>query len=67
MCVLCMHMQESCCCHVSGYLSDLRHLVSVSTDVHHRQSAYECYTQGQLQIPQRFQESDEEDELYEEV
>ena len=37
------------------------------TDVHHRQSACECYSQGQLQIPQGLYQSDEEDELYEEV
>ena len=37
------------------------------TDVHHRQSAFECYSQRQLQIPQGLYQSDEEDVLYEEV
>ena len=46
-------------------ISDIR-LVS-PTDVHHRQSACECYSQGQFQIPQGLYQSDEEDELYEEV
>ena len=36
---LCMYMRDLCCYHGSGYLSDLRHMASVS---HRRAPQAEC-------------------------